>query len=129
MDKNTLRNSMEQRRAQAAYQDATNGFKQQSKEYVAFVNELPMLIKTNGLGATIAFATYKNDASKMVYRQLENWLKQEVNQYLLPDLQSDKRLIAALTDCSSSAYKAVTVELFAYLIWLRRFAKALDKDA
>lgn len=124
MEGNTQRNSIEQQRASAAYHDAKNGINQAGKEeYSSFVNELPMLIKVNGLGAAIAYASYKNAASKLVNSQLSNWLKQEQNRYLLGDFQG--RLDATLMECNSTKYKAVTLEVLAYLTWLRRFAKAL----
>lgn len=124
MEVNTQRNSIEQLRASTAYQDASHGIGQAGKEeYSSFVNELPMLIKVNGLGAAIAYASYKNAASKLVNTQLTHWLKQEHNQHLLGNFQG--RLDATLAECNSTTYKAVTLEVLAYLTWLRRFAKAL----
>ncbi len=121
----TLRNSVEQDRAQSAYKDAEAGMTAHKKEYSSFVSELPMLIKVNGLGAAIVFATYKNAASKTVYTQLERWLRREENQHLI-NLKEGRRLSTELTNCSSMEYKAVLLEIMAYVTWLRRFAKGLE---
>jgi len=123
MEGNTQRNSIEQARAKAAFDAATIGKEKYGKEYESFVNELPMLIKTNSLGAAIAYASYKNAASKLVNEQLSHWLKQGHNQHLLGNFQD--RLDATLMKCESTTYKAVTLEVLAFLTWLRRFAKAL----
>ena len=124
----TLRNSVEQFRAEAAFKAARAGMgnKNQANEYLAFVNELPMLIKTNSLGAALAFAAYKNNASKTVLAQVSDWLTHEDN-VLAMELRDKRGLVEALTTLDSSNYRALTIEVLAYLIWLRRFAKALVK--
>ncbi len=124
-DTPTRRNSLEQGRAQEAFQAAKKGTEAFKKDYLSFVYDMPMLIKTNGLGAAIAFATYKNGASKKVYQQISEWLKKDHKQLI--DLSSEE-LAEMLTKIPSHQYKAVTVEVMAYLNWLRRFAKGLQKD-
>jgi CRISPR-associated protein Cmr5 len=120
----TLRNSIEQLRFKSAYNDAQDGISKVGQdEYSSFVNELPMLIKVNGLGAAIAYASYKNEASKLVNAQLTKWLNEETNLHLLGKISD--RLDFALLKCDSTTYKSVTRELLAYITWLRRFAKAL----
>lgn len=120
----TTRNILEQGRAQDAYLSAEAGMKEFGKEYLSFVNEMPMLIKTNGLGAAVAFSTYKNPPSKLVYRQLTAWLLKDHKQLL--DL-TRVSLEQELTRIPSAQYKAVTIETMAWLNWLRRFAKGMDK--
>ena len=124
----TKRNLLEQGRAQHAFQAARVGMKEKTypKEYLSFVNEMPMLIKTNGLGAAVSFATYKNKASQLVYEQLENWLGKDDPKQLLGSNAGG--LVEQLTQMPSTQYRAITVEVMAYLNWLRRFAKGLEKD-
>lgn len=121
----TKRNSLEQGRAQDAYRAAEEGMKEYKKEYLSFVNDLPMLIKTNGLGAAISFATYKNKPSQLVYKQVASWLQKDDKGLI--DLTKGS-LAERLTAIGSSDYKAVTIEVMAWLNWLRRFAKGLDKE-
>ena len=121
----TLRNSVEQFRAEAAFKAAKAGMsnKNQAKEYLSFVSELPMLIKTNSLGAALAYAAYKN---KTVLAQVSDWLTHKDN-VLAIELSDKRDLVEALTTLDSSNYRALTIEVLAYVIWLRRFAKALEK--
>lgn len=121
----TNRNKLEQGRAEFAFQMAQEGIASEGKAYKSYVEKLPMLIKTNGLGAAMAFSLYKDKSSKIVYQQVEQWLKKDHKQ--LVDL-SNKRLAEKLTEIYSSEYRAVTVEVMAFLDWLRKFAKGLTSD-
>lgn len=124
-DSPTRRNTLEQGRAQDAYLAAKAGMKRYKKEYLSFVNDMPMLIKTNGLGAAVSFSTYKSAASRLVYEQITNWLAKDHKQLI--DFSKGK-LADRLTDISSTEYRAITIEVIAYLTWLRRFAKGIEKE-
>ena len=127
--------TMEQGRAAFAYICATEGaeLKEKSKEYRAYTRKLPMLIKTNGLGAAIAFAFAKGSENRKVkpekawgllYLHIQKWL-------------GDKGLISisgelakTLTELDSKTYRAISVEVLALLAWIKRFAEALiDEEA
>lgn len=123
----THRNTLEQGRALHAYNAAQKGIKDFKKDYLSFVNDMPMLIKTNGLGAAIAFATYKNKASMLVYEQLKDWLTEKDPKGLI-ELKANERLSGKLTEINSTEYKAVTIEVMAWLNWLRKFAKGIEKE-
>ena len=133
MNNTTQRMTLEQGRAAFAYECAVAGEKlDKKKEYKSYVRKLPMLIKTNGLGAAIAFALAKGskegkpddlrNAWGLLYVQIEKWLRED--QKGLLDLQKIG-LMEALAQAESSVYRAVTVEVLALLSWIKRFAEAL----
>ncbi|MDI3535032.1 MAG: CRISPR-associated protein Cmr5 [Thermosediminibacterales bacterium] len=133
MTEKTVIKGLEQGRASFAYQCAREGSKiDRSKEYKQYVKKMPMLIKTNGLGAALAFVKSKSEedktkksgyAYKLIYDQIAGWLKQDDKKLI--DLSGDTDLVAAVISLDSSQYRAVTMEVLAFLNWLRRFAEGL----
>lgn len=132
MSNGSTRSKLEQGRASEAYKFAEAGAQlNKKKEYKAYVKKMPMLIKTNGLGAALAFAFAKgskggipdkNSAWGLLYLQMEEWLKIDEKQLIQFD---PNRLAHQLTHESSATYRAVTVELMALLSWMKRFSEAL----
>ncbi len=132
MSNGTNRTKLEQGRAAFAYECAEEGAKlDKKKEYKSYVKKMPMLIKTNGLGAAIAFAFAKGSKSGvpsktdpwgLLYLQLERWLLNDSK--TLIKFESNK-LAQKLTIIDSTQYRGVTVEVIAFLSWLKRFADAL----
>lgn len=126
------RTRLEQGRAAFAYQCAEKGNGlTKSKEYKSYVKKMPMLIKTNGLGAAIAFAFAKgNKGGKpdlqnpwgLLYQQIEDWLREDEKRLI--DVEPG-RLAKQLTLETSATYRAVTVEVIALLSWIKRFAEGL----
>jgi CRISPR-associated protein Cmr5 len=131
MSKLTIRAGLEQGRAAYAYQCAQKGASlDKKKEYKSYVKKMPMLIKTNGLGAAVAFAFAKgakngvaqeNDPWGVLYDQLEQWIREKGTLGQFPE----NRLAEKLTGISSADYRAATVEILALLNWIKRFADAL----
>lgn len=131
-DLNSIK-GLEQGRATFAYKCAKEGSKLQNRsEYRAYVKKIPMLIKTNGLGATYAFIMSKSNdkedksgyAYRIIYNQTVEWLRKE-NKGLI-DLRNEKvDLVEAIIALDSSSYRALTVEILALFGWLRRFAEGL----
>lgn len=127
-----LRNQLEQGRAAYAYECAERGKElDKSKEYKAYVKKMPMLIKSNGLGAAIAFAFAKGskggkpkeeDPWGVLYQQIEKWLVQDEKQLIS---FKENRLAHQLTQVESPTYRSTTVEVMALLAWMKRFAEAL----
>lgn len=131
--------SVEQGRAAFAYekanevaQDKNEKFKKKYKNGV--VKKIPMMIKTNGLGATLAFAKSKGDAKgsdekkawNKVYVQLTEWLKQTQNSHLFETpFTNDNDLVSKVIGEKSHHYRMVTIEVLAFFNWLRRFAEGL----
>ena len=121
---NTVRQKLENGRALFAYECAEKGSKcPKPKEYKSYVKKIPMMIKTNGLGATYAFIKSKGGTYKIIYEQTSEWLKKDEKKLL--DLSDNKELVKAIIDCESDKYRAVTVEVLAFFNWLRRFAEGL----
>jgi CRISPR-associated protein Cmr5 len=122
---------IEQQRAKFAYECASDAqSKEFSKEYKAYVKKIPMLIKTNGLGATFTFVKAKANASNkgsgayhLIYEQTTGWLQHDPKRLI--HLSGDKDLVAEIIQLDSTPYRAVTVEILAFFGWLRRFAEGL----
>ena len=117
--------TIEQGRAKDAYEFAQQGVNEIS-DYKNKVKSFPMMIKTNGLGAAVAFAKGKS-GWKTVYKQIEIHLKQNdlFNTFGDISLQSTP-LVAYLTQIDSTFYRAITVEVMALFTWLRRFADGFE---
>ncbi|MBV6428521.1 MAG: hypothetical protein KIPDCIKN_03056 [Haliscomenobacter sp.] len=117
-----------------------------SKNYKSYVKKAPIWIKTNGLGAALAFILSKQESGSkriqgieyqigdhqqhsqnaygLLYLQISAWLKSETKRYLLNG-KEQQDLVQTLTELKSHEYRAVTVEVLALLNWLRRFADGL----
>ncbi len=126
---------IEQGRAKKAYDFALEGLAlgdSKAPEYKAYVKKLPMMIKTNGLGASLAFvkSKQKKDAYKKIYLQLTEWLSKEseITKGFFRGKSTD--LVKDIIEMDSYTYRAVTVETLALLAWVSRFAEGLiEKDA
>ncbi|WP_286886066.1 type III-B CRISPR module-associated protein Cmr5 [Aneurinibacillus sp. UBA3580] len=141
----TILKGIEQGRADYAFQCAKEGYtikkgatldgvKYSDTMYKSYVKKIPSLIKTNGLGATLAFVFSKAASNKQVqkkgknaydllYKQIHAWLV-ETN----PELFSKNgNLVEEIVLINSSEYRTVTMEVLALLTWVRRFAEGLDK--
>ncbi len=131
---------LESGRAEQAYKDAEfaaqkGGFNDKVKKaFRAHAKYIPMMIKTNGLGATLAFMKSKAKSEKekekrefsytILYEKISHWLKSVDRNYLLGE-HKDKDLIEAVVSMNSQEYRALTIEVLAYFGWLRRFAEGL----
>lgn len=132
MSQVTKKSGLEQGRAAFAYAYASEGNKlDKNKEYKSYVKKMPMLIKTNGLGAAVAFAFAKGSKNGipdkknpwgLLYTQMEEWLKEDGKRLLQFDTH---QLAKKLTEINSTEYRMVTIEILALLNWLKRFADAL----
>ena len=92
------------------------------KEYKAYAKKLPMMIKTSGLGAALAFITSKNSKPYAeLFSNIENWLKNDTKK-LLPE---GEKLMGYVLKQESLEYRIITIEVLAYLNWLRRFAEGV----
>jgi CRISPR-associated protein Cmr5 len=95
------------------------------KEYGNYAKKAPMLIKSSGLGAALAFmqakgATEAGKNWKYLLADITNWLKASENKFsLVPPNTPD--LIKFIIEQDSSIYRALTTEVLAFLSWYRRF--------
>jgi CRISPR-associated protein Cmr5 len=93
------------------------------KEYKNHAKSLPMMIRINGLGATLAFLKSKDDPHF-------NRLYQDIAGYLR-DIQTglkDGEFSAKIIECDSAEIIFLTKEVLAFLAWLRRFAEGLIQE-
>jgi len=129
----TVVKGIEQGRAAYAYLcvKKTNKEGSQKKEYKSYVKKIPMMIKANGLGATLAFVKAKSSkdkakkgyAYKLIYDHLTKWLK--LDKKCLVDFSNSGDLLECVVNMNSSEYRAVTKEILAFTSWLSRFAEGL----
>jgi CRISPR-associated protein Cmr5 len=133
MTNNTTINGIEQGRAKFAYECANNIQRELKESYKSHVKSFPMLIKTNGLGASLAFLFSKKDKEKEVYKKVgENivkWLKENENykNYGLVEPTNLEDLTKGVIRLNSIEYRALTIEVLAFFNWLKRFAEGLVK--
>lgn len=117
-------------RAAFAYQCALEGKGlDKPSEYKTYVKKIPMMIKTNGLGAAFAFmkSKKKEETYKLLYKQTHDWLKE--NLALGETFSKNDDLVKILIELDSSSYRAVTIEVLALFNWLKRFSDGLiEKD-
>jgi len=104
-----------------------NFYEKTQKEYKSYVKKIPMMIKTNGLGATFAFMLSKGGTYMFIGEQVLEWFKNE-GKGVLPDIKnvgSFKDLNIKIISFNSPEYRALTIEVLAFFNWLRRFADGL----
>ncbi len=99
------------------------------KDYKSYVKKIPMYIKTNGLGATLAFMCSKKDIYSYIGKQITAWLQEHPTKLIPLDGKADfETLLGKVVSLNSSTYRALTIEVLAFLNWLRRFAEGLIED-
>ncbi|NUV00020.1 hypothetical protein XO12_07815 [Marinitoga sp. 1154] len=104
-----------------------NLYEKVQKEYKSYVKKIPMLIKTNGFGATVAFMFSKGGIYEFIGEQILKWLKEDKKR-IIPDInniENFEQLTKKVMELNSSEYRALTIEVLAFLNWLRRFAEGL----
>lgn len=131
----TVIKGIEQGRAKFAYECAREGSKiGKKKEYKAYVKKIPMMIKTNGLGPTFAFIKSKSTnvlsktgyAYHLIYNQTKKWLKKDEKKLI--ELNDNDDLVEKIISLDSPEYRALTIEVLAFITWLRRFADGLIEE-
>lgn len=93
------------------------------KKYKSGAKKLPVLIKTNGLGQSLAFIKNRDDGWKIIYQQLTQWLQEKE-----PGLKETTELVEGVIKMESYDYRQITVECISFLNWLRRFVDGLMED-
>jgi CRISPR-associated protein Cmr5 len=103
------------------------------EEYKSHVKKIPMLIRTNGLGAAVAFikAKQQNDPKKpindynLIYQQIKKWLNEDENNWV--KINSGEDLTGKIIHLDSEEYQMVTKNLLSFFDWLKRFAEGLNE--
>jgi CRISPR-associated protein Cmr5 len=135
----TTLKGIEQGRATYAFEAvkeiSDDGSKRLKENYKSVAKKLPVLIKTNGLGQTLAFIKSKGgkkdktgkkieNGYDKLYKQIGDWLRTDATNQLVPQGELVKQVI----QLKSPIYRQVTVETLALLNWVRRFVDGLMKE-
>ncbi|MCZ7635034.1 MAG: type III-B CRISPR module-associated protein Cmr5 [Verrucomicrobia bacterium] len=99
--------------------------------YIGYVEALPATILTNGLGQACATLLSK-DAGRLdrphglLYADLQDWLcgNDVAAPFRDSQYQGEGRLMEALCNSSQKRYLHAQTEAMAYLVWLKKFARA-----
>ena len=130
----TTLKTIEQGRAKYAFEKVKTISEDRSKNlkdnYSSVAKNLPVLIKTNGLGQTLAFMKSKSGTEsgkgyEILYKQIGTWLQTEDVKGLV---SPQGELVEEVIQLDSHVYRQVTVETLALLNWMRRFVDGLMKD-
>ena len=137
----TILKQIEQGRATYAY-DAVkdineikelseNKAKKLKESYKSVAKKIPVMIKTNGLGQTLAFIKSKRakedkpeNGYDKLYQQIGKWLQEDSASQLV----ESGELVEKVIKLPSPTYRQVTIETLALLNWMRRFVEGLMKD-
>ncbi|MFW0884735.1 type III-B CRISPR module-associated protein Cmr5 [Candidatus Acidulodesulfobacterium sp. H_13] len=135
----TIIGNMEQKRASFAYKCAKMATQENiMPKYSAYVKKLPMMIKTNGLGAALTFVfAKKNNKNKIdspekqayrkLYEDIQKWLTEE-SPLIKIKLKKEEELIDSIVKQESQKYRMLTIETLAFLNWLKRFSEGMVKE-
>ena len=121
--------SMDQERAEFALkkiQAILGGADQTHKAEVRrYLNNLPALIRMNGLGQALAFFRMKGEgtAHDAIYRMVGAWLCDASSKGRI--FSESTNALSAITQSDMAHYMAAQNEALALLQWLKKFAVAL----
>lgn len=113
------RQTLEQLRAQDAWEKAGIGVSKHGKDYVNSAKGLPALIMNSGLMQVTAYLHDKGGRHETLAQHLRDWLAKQCK---TPAGFED--FMQALMKAEPRDYQAITAEAFAWLRWLRQMAAA-----
>lgn len=111
--------TLEQKRAQHAWEKAQEGVHEFDKDYVNDAKGLPALIMNSGLMQVMAFLKDKGGRHETLAVHLRDWLHQQCG---TPSEFTD--FMQYLMQANPHDFQAITTEAFAWLRWLRQMAPA-----
>lgn len=119
----------EMKRAEHSFTQIMNFKNKKGKcdEMKSYIKKMPMLIKTNGLGQTLAFYLSKgyNDTHHAVLNCFVSYFAD--TEILKTNNPED--FVKNIISLDQSKYRMITKETMNYLNWLRRFADGLLKES
>lgn len=125
--------NLEAKRALFAFNMAEIGNKRQKDSqnkfnYSAAVQELPTILRMNGLRATMAYFYSKEGQHRMVFDNIRDWFKldEEPTKFMqakLKDKSEAKDFMDVLLHLSDNEYRIVQAETLTLANWLIRFVK------
>lgn len=132
--------NLEAERARFAFDVAEKGNKKQGDDfnYSAAVQELPSMLRMNGLRATMAYYFSKEKAHGHIFKDLEKWFREDdptkmISEKLLPagsdDKAKAKKFMETLIKLDDGEYRIVQAETLTLANWMIRFAKAPEENS
>jgi len=115
MSKQTL----EQKRAQHAWDKAGEGIHAHGSDYVNDAKGLSALIMNSGLMQVMAFLNQKGGRHHVLAQHLRDWLHTQ-----LDTPANFEAFMQEMMKAESRCYQQVTTEAYAWLRWLRQMAAA-----
>jgi CRISPR-associated protein Cmr5 len=94
------------------------------KEYKNHAKSLPMMIRTNGLGATMAYLESKDRKDGKHFERLKEDIMKLLRK-IEPSLDEENLSSQSLAEKDSQVIKELTKETIHFLGWLSRFASGL----
>lgn len=88
-----------------------------NQEYLSYIKKMPMMIKNNGLGNTLAFFFSKKGEYEKIYTQIDTWLIK--NSYK----KEQVALIEYIINLNSDEYQQITLEIMTLINWMGKFAE------
>lgn len=116
----TQRLTLEQKRAQHAWDKAGEGISRYKKEYVNDAKGLPALIMNSGLMQIMAHLQDKGERQQLMGTHVRDWLALQCG--TPRDFNAFMQHLFTLED--PRRFQAITAETFAWLRWLRQMAAA-----
>src|SRR5690625_823366 len=113
--------TLEQQRAQHAWNKANEGNSRHKKDYINDAKGLPALIMNRGLMQIMAFMEAKGDRQKLLGQHLRDWLAHQCG---TPEAGKDFMTHLFQLD-DARRYQHLPTESLAWLRWLRQLAAAI----
>lgn len=123
--------TLDQQRAALAWQYASSGVNQYSKEYKGLAKGAPALIMNSGLMPTLAFYSAKSRAAQQLLDDLIRGLSQRLKGQKLAVGQGMKlfpEFMEMLQKGESRDYLRYTDEALELLKWIRQFVDAVEQN-
>jgi len=93
------------------------------KAFISLANGMPAMIHTNGLGQAIAFCKGKKEEEyKEMVAMLSSWLCDNGKPFAGTEPTD---ILSTVTQKEMHTYMRAQSEAMAYLLWVKKFAKAL----
>lgn len=106
--------------------DKSEGKKIRYGNYVAYVSSLPATILMNGLGQACATLLSQKEKAghKQLFEDVQDWLCGDEAAPYRNAAGGDTKLMTAITESNQDDYFRAQAEALAYLVWLKKLAKA-----
>ncbi len=113
--------TLENNRAKFAF-DMVEAVTQSKDAYKSWSKKVPVLIKTNGLGQTLAFMKSRDKTeTNLMLEKIKEWL------VLKNEIQAEDDLLQKITEIDSATYRRWSREIISLFNWVRRFAEGYLK--